>query len=221
MKYKNIALALFVLIVFPGVSYLLFNYYGNKAIVLPPKYFYDTVIIFTSKGKQRQDTIWHSIKNFSAINQLQDTISWVNMAGKVVVVNFIFTRCPSFCPSLTRNMRRLQDAFYKKKDAVQFLSFTVDPAFDQPEILKQYADQYHVNHYSWWFLNLPEKELYQKAFEEFHVATETNGNADFVHTDKFILLDKKRRIRGYYSGQDSTEMKRLADNIVFLNLEKQ
>ena len=90
--------------------------------------------------------------------------SWKN---KVTVVDFFFTSCPSICPTLTRNMKRLQDAFNKTDTIVRFLSFSVDPVRDSAQKLKKYADKYGVNHDTWWMLTGDKEEIYDIAKKEF------------------------------------------------------
>src|SRR5687767_15440340 len=112
---------------------------------MPPHYYADYIIDTVKNGKQVSDTIWHQVGDIKLQNQLGDTVSIHDLRGKIVVADFFFTRCPSICPFLTKNMKGLQDAL-KMKDVtkrtdtsfVHFLSFSVDPERDSVAALKRY-----------------------------------------------------------------------------------
>jgi protein SCO1/2 len=180
-------------------------------------------------GKEVNDTIWHRVANIRLQNQLGDTVSLDSLKGKVIVIDFFFTHCASICPILTRNMRHLQNAL-KLKDYtrrvdttfVKFLSLTVDPAHDSPEVLRRYADRYGVNSDVWWMLTGPKKTIYDFALNELKLGLQDSVSVDsnFVHTDYIALLDRDRVIRGYYHGTDTAAVAKLADDIVYIMLEK-
>lgn len=217
---KNTWLALLVVVGLPVLSYLVVKYTGENAVVMPRRYFPDSDTVYVKDGKQYFDTVWHQIPDFTLTNQLGKPVSLHDFNGKIIVADFFFTRCPSFCPTLTKNMKMLQDAFSKTDTIVRFLSFTVDPKRDTVQALKAYADKYGVNSDVWNLLTGPKETIYEMAQKDFRVATYDSGDYNFIHTDKFVLLDKDRVVRGFYSGQDSMEMRRLADDIVLLMLEK-
>lgn len=220
MKKKAI-LALCIAVMIPLVSYLLVDYYRTDAVTMPKRYFYDTVITATNEGKTQMDTVWHKVRNFTLTNQLGKSVSLDELPGKIIVADFFFTHCPSICPGLTRNMKRLQDMFNKTDTIVQFISFTIDPKRDSVERLKLYADKFKVNHDSWWFLTGNKEEIYNIAFTEFKAnIADTEIDTNFIHTQYFFLLDKDRVVRGWYNGLDSTKLNRLADDVVLLMLEK-
>jgi len=102
------------------------------------------------------------------------------------------------------------------------MSFTVDPENDSVSVLKKYADRFGVIHDNWWFLTGNKKDIYQFAFEELKVDqfSEEPVSPDFVHTSRFVLIDKAYKVRGYYNGLDSADMKKLARDIGLLMLEK-
>ena len=223
-----LALALAILI--PSTAYFLLKYKTDSDVIMPRKYLLDTVISRQENGKMMSDSIWHVTKNITLINQLGDTVSLYDIKGKAIVADFFFTSCRSICPILTRNMARLQQSFLKGGDArqkpdttiVQFLSFSIDPQRDSVMRLKQFADRFNVNHDNWWFLTGPRDSIYRFAFEEMKVDKYSMEpiNPDFVHTSRFILMDKFYRVRGYYNGLDSTDLGKLARDIGLLMLEK-
>lgn len=219
---KKAILALLIAVGIPVTSYLIVKYTSEDAVNMPRRYFFDSVTEKTERGQLVKDTLWHKISNFTFTNQLGKTVSADSLKGKILVVDYFFTRCPNPCPLLTRNMKKMQDAFLKTDSLVHFISFSVDPARDSVEALKQYADKYKVRHNNWWFLTGDKKAIYDLAYNEFKSATIDGGEIDtaFLHTNKFFLLDKDRVIRGWYNGTDTVEMARMARDIGLLFLEK-
>ncbi|MDB5231608.1 MAG: cytochrome oxidase biosis protein Sco1/SenC/PrrC, putative copper metallochaperone [Chitinophagaceae bacterium] len=227
---KKALLALAIAILIPATAYFLLKYKTDSDVIMPRKYFFDTVISKEENGKLVTDSIWHVTKNITLINQLGDTVSLYDIKGKAIVADFFFTSCRSICPFLTRNMSKLQQSFLKGGDArqkldttiVQFLSFSIDPETDSVMRLKQYADRFNVNHDNWWFLTGPKDSIYKFAFEEMKVDKYSTEpiNPDFVHTSRFVLMDKNYRVRGFYNGLDSTDLGKLARDIGLLMLEK-
>jgi protein SCO1/2 len=223
---KKALLALIVAVLIPVLFYLIASRYG---VVMPRRFFYDSVVTRVKDGKEMTDTAWHKVENISLQNQLGEQVSLNQVNGKVIVIDFFFTHCASICPILTRNIRRLQDGLNQKYDMkrvdttfVRFLSLTVDPAHDSVGPLKKYADKYGVNSDVWWLLTGPKKIIYDFALNELKLGLQDSVSVDsnFVHTDYVALLDKDRVIRGYYHGTDTAAMAKLADDIVFLMLEK-
>jgi protein SCO1/2 len=206
----------------PIISYNIVKYKSEGSVAMPRRYFYDSVTEKTVKGKLEKDTIWHRVANFSLTNQLGNQVSADSLKGKILIVDFFFSRCPNPCPTLTRNMKKMQDAFLKTDSLVHFVSITVDPARDSVDVLKRYADKYKVRHNNWWFLTGEKKAIYDLAYNEFKAATIDGGEVDtaFLHTSKFYLLDKDRVIRGWYNGTDTVAMAKLARDIGLLFLEK-
>jgi protein SCO1/2 len=213
-------LVLCLVIFIPVICYFIIKYYSERDLVMPRHYIADTIFVADRDGKKEFDTVWHTIPNFTLTNQLGKTVSLSDVGNKVVVVDFFFTHCPSFCPTLTRNMRQLQESFHTNDTLVQFISFTVDPQRDSVPVLKEYADKYGVEHNNWWMLTGSKDTIYTLAERDFKVAAEDSGHMNFVHTDRMVLLDQDRLIRGYYNGQDTTDMTRLINDIVLLSLEK-
>jgi protein SCO1/2 len=119
-------------------------------------------------------------------------------------------------------MRKLQVAFKKTDSLVRFVSFSVDPERDTPERLKAFGDRYQVDHDSWWMLTGPKSEIYDIALREFkaNIAQPESSDTNFIHTDKFFLLDKDRVVRGWYSGLDSARLDEVIRDVVLLNMER-
>ena len=226
---KKAVLALCLAVLLPALSYLLVKKFSENAISMPPRYFADSVINKVVSGKSTTDTVWHQISNITLTNQLGEQVSLDDLKGKIIIADFFFTRCPSICPALTTNMKGLQDAL-KMKDSrrkidsafVQFLSFSVDPERDSVPVLKKYADKYGVNHDTWWMLTGPKKQIYDFALNELKLGMQDGGTVDsnFIHTGKFVMLDKERVVRGYYDGLDTASLSKLAEDLTLLLLEK-
>ncbi len=214
--------AILIVLIFPIVSYLYVNSLSKKAVVMPKRYFYDTVLSVTKEGKTSPDTIWHKIKPFTLTNQFGKKVSFDDLNGKIIIANFIFTSCPSICPTLTRNMKRLQDAFVKTDTIVRFISFTVDPVRDSPEKLKAFGDRFRINHDTWWMLTGSKNEIYDIALNEFkaNIAQQEGVDTNFIHTDKMFLVDKDRVLRGWYNGLDSVRLDQIIKDVVLLNMER-
>lgn len=226
---KKALLSLCLVVLLPIVSYLIVKSASDDAVVMPGHYFPDSIVNKVVDGKTVSDTIWHRLHNITLVNQLGDTVSLDDINGSIIIANFIFTRCPSICPTLTKNMKELQDAM-KMKDSrrridssfVRFISFTVDPQRDNPEVLKHYADKYAVNHDTWWFLTGEKEKIYDYALTELKLGLQDGDGVDtnFIHTSKFVLIDRYRNVRGYYDGLDSASMSKLAEDLTLLMLEK-
>jgi protein SCO1 len=226
---KKALLALCIAVLLPVVSYFIVKTVSEEAVVIPPRFFPDTVINKVVDGKNVTDTIWHSVADIELVNQLGDTVSLDEIKGNIIIADFFFTRCPSICPTLTKNMKGLQDAlkmrdFRRRIDVsyVRFLSFSVDPERDSVDALKAYADRFGVNHDSWWFLTGPKKKIYDFALNELKLGLQDGEGVDsnFIHSQKFVLLDRERIVRGYYDGLDTTSLSRLAEDLTILMVEK-
>lgn len=219
---KKALLGLLIAVGIPVVSYLFVKYASEGSVDMPRRYFFDSVIQKTQSGQLVKDTVWHKVSNFSFTNQLGQTVHADDAKGKILVVNYFFTHCPNPCPTLIRNMKKMQDSFLKTDSLVQFISFSVDPGRDSVEALKRYADKYQVRHNNWWFLTGEKKSIYDLAFNEFKAAIVDGGIVDtsFLHTSKFYLLDKDRVIRGWYDGTDTVALAKMARDIGLLFLEK-
>ena len=205
----------------PLTGYWIVKYVSKDAVHMPKRYFYDSVQIGENNGKKYPDTIWHRVSNMNFTNQLGKKVSLDDLHGKILVVDFFFTTCPSICPGLAHSMKRLQDSFKQNDTIVQFVSISIDPERDSVPRLRAFADKYNANHDTWWFLTGDKKQTYDLAIKEMKAnVADVGADTAFPHTENFFLLDTNRVIRGWYNGFDTLKLAKLAHDIPTLMLER-
>ena len=162
----------------------------------------------------------HKVADFKLLNQNGEIITEADYKDKIYVADFIFTRCMTICPIMTTNMEKLQNVF-KNDDDIKFLSHSVTPVMDSVPILRAYADKKGVIDSKWNITTGEKKHIYELARKSyFAVLDEGDGGLqDFIHTENFILVDKKRRIRGFYDGTAKEDIERLILDIRILQNE--
>lgn len=162
----------------------------------------------------------HKIGDFSLINQNGKVITQEDYKDKIYVSDFFFTTCQTICPIMTHNMAKIQKEF-NEDDSVMLLSHSVTPEIDSVAVLRDYADRKGVVDAKWNVTTGDKKHIYELARKSyFAVVDEGDGGVqDFIHTENFILVDKKRQIRGYYDGTQDEEMDRLITDIKTLQKE--
>jgi len=163
----------------------------------------------------------HTIDNFSFTNQNGKTITQKDYEGKIYVADFFFTTCPSICVPMGENMAWLQQQI-KDNPKVLLLSHTVTPDIDTPEVLKAYALKKGVIDSKWNLVTGKKEDIYYIARKSYLAVKTTNSSElyDMVHTENFVLVDAKKRIRGFYDGTNLEEVKKLLEDIKFLSGEE-
>lgn len=206
----------------PLLGYLIVDHYSKDVVPIPRFYVPERVDTVVKNGKPHYDTVFHTIRDFTLTNQSGQQVSLKDLKGKVLLVDFFFTSCTSICPTLTSNLKKIQEAYVKNDTLLQILSFTVDPVRDSSEKLRQYAIKHNINTDTWWLLTGDKKEIYDIARNDFFVSvTQGDGGPDdFIHTEKLVLIDKNGHIRGYYNGLDNDAIRQCASDIAVLHLEK-
>jgi protein SCO1 len=219
---KKATLALMLAILLPLTGYYMVKYYSKDAVHMPGKYYVpDSLVTKQKNGKTYIDTVWHKVKNIQFTNQLGKQVNLNDLHGKIIVLDFFFTRCPSICPGLAKSMKRLQDSFVKNDSIVQFISISIDPEHDSVPQLRKFADRYNVNHDTWWLVTGNKQEIYDFALNEIKANVADPGvDTAFIHTENFFLLDSNRIVRGFYNGFDTTAQSRLVRDIPLLMLER-
>jgi len=163
----------------------------------------------------------HTIRYFELNNQLGETITGKELDGKIYVADFFFTTCGGICPRMTKQLVRVQNEF-KDNDKVMIVSHTVTPERDTVEVMKKYAEKYGADPKKWLFLTGDKKEIYGLARKAYFIVKEAKpgeddgSGSDFIHTENFVLIDGKKRIRGYYSGIRESSVDSLMNDIRLL-----
>lgn len=163
----------------------------------------------------------HTIPEFKFINQEGEKVTNKTYQGKIYVADFFFTSCPGICPRLAKNMRKLQEVFKDDND-VFLLSHSVTPEKDSISVLKEYAIENKVDSKKWNLVTGNKKEIYEIARNAYFADEDfvkTQDKSAFIHTENFILIDKKGRIRGVYNGTLAVEIERILRHIKILKKE--
>ena len=212
-RYAPIVLTMTVFSAFVVSSF----YYVNKPIETLPIYSPSMVSKELVEENIQFIKKYHKIKDFSMKNQNGETITQEFYNDKIYVADFFFTTCPTICPIMTENMGYIQEKIKNDSD-VLLLSFSVTPEIDSVEKLKKYALEKNVIDSKWNLVTGNKKDIYNLARTSYLVA-KTNGDGgkyDMIHTENFVLVDKEKRIRGFYDGTNSKEMDQLLNDIKIL-----
>ncbi len=163
----------------------------------------------------------HIIGDFSFLNQNGQKITQEDYENKVYVADFFFTTCPTICIAMTDNMVRIQEAI-KNDNNVKLLSFSVTPDIDSVPVLKEYAIEKGVIDARWNLLTGDKKEIYTLARKSYLVVKEGKPEElyDMVHTENFVLVDRKKRVRGFYDGTKTEDVDRLIEDLKWLSTRK-
>jgi len=212
---KKIMILVIVLAV-PGFLYYLLTAEGkNRYKPLPifgPKQLAKTY--HRVKGRNIPDTIYHTIPNFNLTDQNGDPVSLKTFENKIMIAGFFYTRCPTVCRVINKYVSQL-DSVYAKNKRVNFVSITVDPGYDIPQVLKNYAKSFKASP-KWLFLTGDTTAIFNLARNGFLVNAVQADKNEFIYSDKLILIDPERRIRGFYTGASTTDVNRLDDEIKVL-----
>jgi len=157
---------------------------------------------------------FHRVGSFNLTDQDGKETTEKDFQDKIYVTDFFFVTCPTICPKMTKQMNRVYGEF-KDNDAVSFLSHTVMPEADSVRVLNEYAKKIGVNSNKWKFVTGDKKQIYNLARKTYFAAvTEGDGGVnDFVHTENFVLVDKEKRLRGFYDGTSIKDVDRLITDI--------
>lgn len=175
---------------------------------------------YTFKQHPKHLTVYgnpgHVVRQFSFINQEGQTITEQNLKDKIYVVEYFFTTCEGICPKMNDNMVAVYQTFRNDNDFM-ILSHTVDPEVDTVAQLKRYAQKYDADPTRWMFLTGNKDSLYKMAIDDYLIpiadSTVEKINPTFIHTQKFVLIDKEKKVRGFYDGTDAASVKKLIQDI--------
>lgn len=215
-KYKFFGIVMLILSVI--IMTLLYNLYQPEKRL--PIYQPDMVtnqLVDTTVQYVRNH---HKIGNFQLVDQKGDTITQKNLKDKIYVADFFFTTCQSICIDMAKSMQTLQKEFNNDEE-IMLVSHSVTPKIDDVNQLQRYAKQKNVDRDIWILLTGSKKHIYELARKHYLVAKSQGdgGPYDMVHTENFALIDKEKRIRGFYDGTNPDEIDQLIDDIAVLKKE--
>jgi len=162
------------------------------------------------------DTIYHTIPDFSFLNQDSVAVTNATFAGKAYVADFFFTSCPTICPKVKQQMMRLYEK-YRNDNRLLLLSYTIDPKRDTVGKLRDFAGRMGVTSDKWHFVTGDKDKIYALADDYMSIATENpEAPGGFDHSGWLLLIDKDRHIRAYCNGTKPEEVTRFMDDIDWL-----
>ncbi len=213
------SIILITLLCGPALIYIGITHGKHNIMVLPILGPRESIITLVD-GKEKTDTVYHTVSPFSYTAHNGKTITEQDVEDKIVVVEYFFAKCAGICPKMRTQLRKVYAQTESINDVV-ILSHTVDPENDNLDVLKRYAaDAGATDDGRWLFLTGDKSELYDHARKAYFIGVQEGnqaaGEEAFLHSDQLVLIDKEQRIRGYYTGTDPVEIKRLIDEIKVL-----
>ena len=167
------------------------------------------ILLLPGCARQPELTTYYPVPDFSLIDQTGKPATLHDFAGKVWIADFIFTNCGGTCPLMTEQMRKVYDAVPRE---IRMVSFSVDPVRDTPKVLADYAKAHGVDREGWIFLTGDKSALHDLSLNGFKLPLDETGGTSvepITHSTRFVLVDRKGHIRGYYSGTEEDDLKRL------------
>lgn len=218
MNKKYVAPILVSFFILLGAGFAFYYYYNFKAVQYDPKI-----------GFYGDDVVGSTIRPFKLVNQNGDTITEKDLEGKILIVEYFFTRCKSICPTMNENMTMVYEAF-KTYDDVLIVSNTCDPEYDNVEVLKAYSQKFNADPKHWLFLTGAKDILYNQALYSYKIGTQENIgkplDEQFIHAPNFVLVDKEGMLRASknkdgsletYDGTDTADVRRLIEDVDYLS----
>ena len=170
------------------------------------------LLLITACSRKADLPVMNTVPEFTFIERSTREVKSQELAGKIWVADFVFTRCGGFCPAMTEKMRKLQDLLPAQ---IQLVSFSVDPDTDTPAVLAEYAKRYDADPDRWLFLTGNKASLYKLSKDGFKLAVDDTGGTEIepiTHSTRFALVDRQGRIRGYYSMDEESELAHLVSD---------
>lgn len=178
--------------------------------------------VFLETGKSDLPVL-SEVRGFTLTNQLGSVVRSSDLTGQISVANVIFSRCPTQCHRLSRQMAELQK---RLPSGVRLLSLTADPSYDAPEILRQYGERYGADAARWWFLTGTKAEVYRVAEKDLLFSVMDTGDSNprledrFIHSGTFVILDRKARMRAVVQGEETDALDRIATLVTQLKRDR-
>jgi len=211
MKIQSVLIAVVILLVVGYFGYKAYNQFTSEK---PER---ELVYFGPIKKGDNGENIYHTVSDFKFTDQDSNEVTPASFEGKVYVTDFFFTTCGSICPKMTTNLVEVQKAFVNNPK-VMLLSHTVFPETDSVSVLKKYAQKNGVIDSKWNLVTGDKKQIYTMARKSYLAVKlgKPEELYDMVHTENFVLVDAKRRVRGFYDGTKKEEIERLIEDINFL-----
>ncbi len=210
--------ALILLLAVPVLVYIFLKCFGENHYGLRT-FFPIDVEKHIVDGKEVNDTIFHTVPDFKFKDQYGNEVTQKQLDGGVYVADFFFTTCGSICPKMSNQLERVQDMF-KDNQHVKIISHTVDPETDSVSVLAAYAKLHNATKDKWYFVTGDKQSLYDLGQKGYFISTLQDTTLpiedQFIHSEKLILVDKEKHIRGYYNGTDPKEVDKLLLEIKIL-----
>jgi protein SCO1 len=198
--------------------------FAISLIILVPIGFYYYFFGFGGKGErtapQELPKLWQ-LPYYSLTNQNGETVTSDDLKGYMYVADFFFTSCPGVCPKLSADLEKIQQTFHDKPE-LKLVSFTVDPMRDSVSVLKRYSIKYHADPQRWYFLTGNRDSIYKLGENGFKlpIVQDDNGQEQFTHSEKLVLVDGDGFVRKWYDGTDAAKVDSLMSDIELLGIEK-
>lgn len=217
---KKILILVFILIM-PGFLYYLLTVKGKNRYHSLPIYGEKIVAKTTHRkqGKDIPDTIYHTLGDFKLTDQSGRPVSLKTFDGKIFVAGFFYTHGPAICNTINSYIDSLAENYAKNK-MVYFASVTVDPMRDSVKVLDRYSKRFSAYGPKWLFLTGDTTTIYHLARNGLLIDALDAGKGNFIFSDKLVLVDSRKRIRGYYKGASLADVTRLNDEIKVLIQEE-
>lgn len=215
-KYKFFAIVLFILsVIIISIIYTILK--PKRVVQIYEPSDVSAVLVDSTIQHVRK---YHKIADFSLLNQNGEEVTQDHYKNKIYVADFFFTTCQTICPIMTGNMKVIQSRLKDDPD-VMLLSHTVTPEIDSVPQLKKYAKKKGVDDTKWNLVTGDKKHIYELARKSYLVVKSygDGGPYDMIHTENFVLVDQKKRIRGFYDGTDLDEIERLLEDVAVLKAE--
>lgn len=186
----------------------------KKVRVLPIVGNYD-IEYDTIDGKEVSDTIYPKIPYISYLNQDSVKITSSTMKGKVWIADFFFTSCPTICPKMTAQMKRLAILTKDLEKQIQFISFSINPTYDTPYRLRAYRKHFGIKAKNWQFLTGDEEATHDLGVNYFQVFAnkDIESAGGYAHSPAFVLVDKEGYVRGVYIGTETKQVDQLQKDV--------
>ena len=186
------------------------NQSEKKVRVLPYVGNFDIVYSMVN-GKEVADTVYPKMIDFSYFNQDSLVVKSSDMKGKIWIADFFFTSCPTICPKMTEQMKRLNGMTKDINEHIQYMSFSINPKYDTPEQLRKYIQVHKIKAKNWQFFTGNEARTHDLGINNFQIFAGQDASAagGYAHTGAFALVDKEGYVRGVYLGTDPKEVNKL------------